>query len=255
MHTGFDQKASIDFVNASIFFPVRNLEAHSFTSKVQSFVTGKGFNSKNISKGISALENLNLKISAGERVGVIGRNGAGKSTFLRAICQVYHPTSGHASIVGETASLIDIGLGINPESSGRDNIFMRGALLGLPKNEIQNRFDEIVDFSELHKFIDLPVRTYSSGMQMRLGFSVSMVIQPQILVMDEWLSVGDENFRQKAERKMNDMVQQTEILILASHSRELIENTCQRVIWLENGAVRLDGPTLEVTEAYYASSS
>lgn len=254
MHTGFSQEAYIHFENASIFFPVRNLEIHSLTSRLQSFVTRKKLQNKDISKGISALEGLNLSIKAGERVGVIGRNGAGKSTFLRAICQVYQPTSGNAAIRGETASLIDIGLGINPESSGRDNIFMRGALLGLRKKDIQNKFEEIVEFSELQKFIDLPVRTYSSGMQMRLGFSVSMAIQPQILVMDEWLSVGDENFRHKAERKLNELVQETEILILASHSRELIENTCKRVIWLENGLVRMDGPALEVTNAYYSSS-
>jgi lipopolysaccharide transport system ATP-binding protein len=208
-------------------------------------------NFKSVSKGITALENINISIASGERVGLIGRNGAGKSTLLRAICQVYQPTSGISRVVGETASLIDIGLGINPESSGRDNIYMRGALLGLTKSQVHDKFEEIVEFSELEKFIDLPVRTYSSGMQMRLGFSVSMVIQPQILVMDEWLSVGDELFRHKAEKKLNQLVEQTEILVLASHSRELIENTCQRVIWLEGGQIRMDGPTNQVLRDYF----
>ena len=200
---------------------------------------------------VRALENLNFEFQDGDRVGLLGHNGAGKSTLLRALSRVYTPTSGQSNIVGEVGSLIDISLGINPEATGRENIFIRGAILGLSKNEIELKFDEIHAFSELGDFIEMPVRTYSSGMHLRLAFAVSTVVRPEILLMDEWLSVGDEGFRHKAEARLTQLVTETKIMVLASHSRELIEKTCNRAIWLEHGVIKMDGPVTEVAKAYF----
>ena len=200
---------------------------------------------------VQALNAVTLSLTEGDRVGLIGRNGAGKSTLLRVISGVYRPTSGTATITGTVGTLIDISLGINPEASGRQNIFLRGAMLGISKKEIRDRFDEIVEFSELGEFIEAPVRTYSSGMQLRLAFSVSTVFVPEILVMDEWLSVGDQNFKDKAEARLQEVVSSTRILVLASHSRELLEKTCTRGIFLDKGHVLMDGPIAEVAEAYF----
>jgi lipopolysaccharide transport system ATP-binding protein len=147
--------------------------------------------------------------------------------------------------------LIDISLGINPEATGRENVFVRGRLLGLTKKEIAERYEEIIDFAELGDFMEMPVRTYSSGMHLRLAFAVSTVVRPEILLMDEWLSVGDENFKHKAESRLTEMVDATKILVIASHSRELIEKVCNRVIWLEHGQVKMDGPVAEVLPAYF----
>ena len=182
---------------------------------------------------------------------MLGHNGAGKSTLLRLLSGVYEPSSGRAEIKGEIGSLIDVSFGIDPEASGRENIYLRGALLGLTRAEIKAKLDEIIDFSELGDFIDMPVRTYSSGMHLRLAFSVSTIIRPEILLMDEWLSVGDEGFRVRAEARMNELVESTHILVIASHSRELVRDTCNRAIWLEHGKIKMDGTPEEVTQAYF----
>ena len=146
---------------------------------------------------------------------------------------------------------MDISLGINKEATGRENIFIRGALLGLSRKQIEDNFDEIVDFSELGDFIDMPVRTYSSGMHLRLAFSVATIIRPEILLMDEWLSVGDASFNKKARQRMTDLVESSEILVIASHSRKLIEETCNRALWFEHGNLKLDGEPKEVCRAYW----
>ena len=171
--------------------------------------------------------------------------------MLRVLSRVYTPQSGAAKIDGRVTSLIDISLGINPEASGRENVYVRGTLLGLSKSEISEKFDEIVEFSELGDFIEMPVRTYSSGMHLRLAFAVSTVLKPEILLMDEWLSVGDESFRNKAEERLTNLVDSAKILVIATHSRELIEKTCTRAIWMEHGQVKMDGPAQEVAAAYF----
>lgn len=200
---------------------------------------------------VSALQNINLELKHGDRVGLLGHNGAGKSTLLRVLSGVYKPTSGQACIQGNVASLIDVSLGIDPEATGRENIFIRAALLGLSKKQISTQLDEIIEFSELGDFIDMPVRTYSSGMHLRLAFSVSTVIRPEILIMDEWLSVGDENFKHKAEARMQELVQNTSILIIASHSKELLLNSCNRVVLLEHGVIRRDGDVVSICSEYF----
>jgi lipopolysaccharide transport system ATP-binding protein len=200
---------------------------------------------------VRALQRINFEIVEGERVGLLGHNGAGKSTMLRVLSRVYTPQSGTANIDGRITSLIDISLGINPEASGRENVFVRGTLLGLSKSEITEKFEEIVEFSELGDFIEMPVRTYSSGMHLRLAFAVSTVLKPEILLMDEWLSVGDESFKNKAEERLTNLVDSAKILVIASHSRKLIEKTCTRAIWMEHGQIKMDGPAMEVAAAYF----
>ena len=244
--------SEIIFDSVSVNFPVFNANGRSFTSRVLEVATG-GRLDKDPGGHVTvqALQNLTFQIEDGERVGLLGHNGAGKSTLLRVLSRVYTPQSGNAQITGRVSSLIDLSLGINPEASGRENVFIRGALLGLSKAQINESFDEIIEFSELGDFIEMPVRTYSSGMHLRLAFAVSTVIQPEILLMDEWLSVGDEGFRQKAEERLSSLVDSANILVLASHSRALIERTCNRVIWLEHGQILLDGTPADVLPKYF----
>lgn len=244
--------ASIELRNVAVEFPVFNAASMSLKNRVLSAMTGgvidRRYDGHVIVRG---LQNINLNITAGERVGLVGHNGSGKTTLLRVLSGIYHPTQGEAKLQGECVSLINISLGIDPEATGRENIRLRAAMLGLTPAETQERIAEIIDFSGLGDFIDMPFRTYSSGMQLRLAFSVSTAIRPQILIMDEWLSTGDENFKARAEQRMKDVVHATEILILASHSRELLEANCNRVIWLEHGQIRMDGEAMEVTAAYF----
>jgi lipopolysaccharide transport system ATP-binding protein len=244
--------AQIKFEDVSIEIPIFNATGRSLTSKILEVATGGKLDADpNGRVTVRALSNISFELNDGDRVGLVGHNGAGKSTMLRALSGVYAPSKGKAIISGETGSLIDISLGINPEATGRENVFVRGQLLGLTKKEIAERYDEIVEFAELGDFMEMPVRTYSSGMHLRLAFAVSTVVRPEILLMDEWLSVGDENFKHKAEHRLTEMVDATKILAIASHSRELIEKVCNRVIWLEHGQVKMDGSVAEVLPAYF----
>lgn len=243
---------SILFEQVTVDFPIYNASARSLKNKLIQVATGGKLEANaNGHVVVRALENLCLNIQDGERVGLLGHNGAGKSTFLRLVSGVYFPSSGKASIKGEIGSLIDISLGIDPEATGRENIYMRGILLGLSKAEINAKMDEIIDFAEIGDFVNMPLRTYSSGMHLRLAFAVSTIVRPEILLMDEWLSVGDEGFKHKAEERLNNLVKSTNILIIASHSKELICDTCTRAIWLEHGQVKMDGKPDRVTQAYF----
>lgn len=244
--------ASIEFHNACVDFPIYNASGRSLKKRLIQVATGGQLGANEQGRVIvRALENLTFTLNDGERVGLLGHNGAGKSTLLRLLSGVYSPSSGTARISGEIGSLIDISLGIDPEATGRENIFVRGVLLGMTKTEIAKKLDEIIEFSELGEFIDMPVRTYSTGMHLRLAFAVSTTVRPEILIMDEWLSVGDEGFKLKAEERMTELVKATNILVIASHSRELVMHTCNRVIWLEHGKIRMDSDPETVTRAYF----
>ena len=244
--------ASIQFIQAGVEIPIFNADSRSLKNRLMQIATG-GKLSANASGHVvvNALQNLNCIFADGDRVGLIGHNGAGKSTLLRLLSGVYSPTQGQVLRQGSVSSLIDVSLGIDHEATGRENIFLRGALLGLRKKEMIAHLDEVIAFSELGEFIDMPVRTYSSGMHLRLAFSVSTVIRPEILLMDEWLSVGDEGFKHKAEARLAELVKSTKILVVASHSRDLILNTCNRVLWLEHGMIKMDGAPVDVCSAYF----
>ena len=244
--------AHIVFENISVEFPIFNATGRSVTSSILKVATGGKLDADpNGRVLVKALIDVSLSLHEGDRVALLGHNGAGKSTMLRAFGRVYAPTKGKAEIVGEVGSLIDINLGINPEATGRENVFIRGQLLGLSTKEIIEKYAEIVDFAELGDFMEMPVRTYSSGMHLRLAFAVSTVVRPEILLMDEWLSVGDADFQNKAEERLRDLVSGTKILAIATHSRELVESVCNRAIWLEHGQIKMDGPVDEVSKAYF----
>jgi lipopolysaccharide transport system ATP-binding protein len=244
--------ASIELKDASVDFPVHNAARLSLKNRALSAVTGGHIDRQHDGTVvIKGLQSITLKIGPGERVGLVGHNGAGKTTLLRVLSGIFYPTHGQANIVGECVSLINISLGIDPEATGRENIRLRAVMMGMRPAQINQRIEEIINFTGLGDFIDMPFRTYSTGMQMRLAFSVSTAVHPQILVMDEWLSTGDEEFKQRADSRMKEVVSAAQILILASHSRELLLTNCNRLIWLECGQVRMDGKAEDVAKSYF----
>ena len=237
--------------NVSVDIPVFNARSRSLKSQViNAAVNSRLSNQDSGCVLIKALKNVSVTIHSGEKVGLIGGNGAGKSTFLRVLSGVYKPTTGEINHSGKVGSLIDISLGIDPEATGRENVYIRGGLLGVSKKKLESHMEEIQLFSGLEGFFDMPVRTYSSGMQLRLAFSVSTILTPEILLMDEWLSVGDDAFRKRTEERLDNMVEATRILVIASHSMELLKRICNRIIWLDNGQVKLDGSPNNVISSY-----
>ncbi len=201
-------------------------------------------------KDFQALQEVNLQIHKGEIFGIIGNNGAGKSTLLKVISRVLIPTQGRVWIKGRVSPMLELGAGFHPELTGRENVFLNGTILGHPHREIEEHMDEIIEFSELGAFIDAPVRTYSSGMYARLGFAVSTTWEPDILILDEILSVGDETFRRKCEMRMKSFRNGKVTSILVSHSMETIKSLCERVAWLDHGTLRAVGPADEIIAKY-----
>lgn len=197
-----------------------------------------------------ALRDFNLKIRAGETVGLIGSNGSGKSTALKLIAGILKPSAGNVSVRGRLSALIELGAGFHPEISGRENIFINGIMLGLTKQQIRDKFNEIVDFAELHDFIDNPVRTYSSGMFMRLGFAVAVHVDPDILLIDEVLAVGDQSFVHKCLERIFDFKRRGKTIVVVSHDLGAVERLCSRAIWLSGGERRREGPSREVIGSY-----
>ena len=198
-----------------------------------------------------ALKDLNLEVEHGGMVGIIGRNGAGKSTLLKLLSRITEPTSGSIRLRGRVASLLEVGTGFHPELTGRENIFLNGAILGMSRREIKSRFDEIVDFSEVEKFLDTPVKRYSSGMYVRLAFAVAAHLEPEILIVDEVLAVGDAEFQKKCVGKMEDASsREGRTVLLVSHQLPLIQNLCTRCVLMDQGQIISDGPTDEVIGTY-----
>jgi lipopolysaccharide transport system ATP-binding protein len=200
-----------------------------------------------------ALNGVNFAVEPGEVVGIIGRNGAGKSTLLKVLSRITEPTKGRVRIRGRVASLLEVGTGFHPELSGRENIFLNGAILGMSRREITAKFDEIVSFAEVEKFIDTPVKRYSSGMYLRLAFAVAAHLEPEILVVDEVLAVGDAGFQKKCLNKMEDVGHQGRTVLFVSHSMPAITRLCPRTILLDQGRVLRDGPSHEVVSVYLSS--
>ena len=233
--------ASIIAENLTVDFTVYNSPHRSLKKNLLKIATG-GRISSEAGGGITirALDGVSFSLTSGDRLGVMGHNGSGKSTLLRVLAGVYEPSGGRLEVQGKIASLLDISIGMDPEASGIENIYLRGLLLGLGKEEIRQKVEEIVDFSGLGDFIDLPIRTYSSGMAMRLAFSIATCVEADILLMDEWLSVGDADFVKKAEDRLKSLVNKTPILVMASHSPEVLKEVCTRVIRLEGGQIALE---------------
>lgn len=242
--------AKIDIKNASVCIPIFNAKSWSLKSKFLNIFINKNKKKSNIVT-VNAINNINLTINQGDRIGIIGNNGAGKSTLLRVISKIYNPTTGSAIIKGRINSLININLGLDVEATGRDNIILRLTLMGLSKSEIDKKITKIIDFTELHDFINLPFYTYSSGMQLRLAFATATAIESEILVMDEWLAIGDKDFLVKSNERLKKLSDNAHILVLASHDKNLILQNCTRAIWLKNGSIFKDGPAETIVNEYF----
>src|SRR3954464_8905213 len=197
-----------------------------------------------------ALEDVSVTVPKGSTYGVIGRNGSGKSTALKLVAGITKPTSGRVTVAGRISALIELGAGFHPEISGRENVFINGIMLGLTRREIQDRFDEIVEFAELENFINAPVKTYSSGMYMRLGFAVAIHVDPDVLLVDEVLAVGDEGFTHKCLDKFADFRRRGKTILLVTHSLGLVERFCDEAVWIDSGRVSGHGDPRRVVDAY-----
>lgn len=199
---------------------------------------------------IRALDDVSFEVGVGEVVGIIGPNGAGKSTLLKIFSRVTEPTEGRAEVRGRLGSLLEVGTGFHLELTGRENVYLNGAILGMSRGEIQRKFDEIVAFSEVERFIDTPVKFYSSGMYLRLAFAVAAHLEPEVLLVDEVLAVGDAAFQQKCLGKMDEVSRHGRTILFVSHNMVAMQSLCDRVIWLESGRIKQDGPTEDVVSAY-----
>src|SRR2546422_2327206 len=198
----------------------------------------------------SALKDVSFTVTGGRTFGIIGSNGSGKSTMLKLVAGITKPTSGSVKVHGRVSALIELGAGFHPEISGRENVFINGIMLGLSKREVARRFDEIVEFAELQDFIDAPVKTYSSGMYMRLGFAVAIHVNPDVLLVDEVLAVGDEGFTHKCLDKFSEFRRRGKTILLVTHSLNVVERFCDEAVWLDEGVVRAHGDPRRVVDAY-----
>lgn len=224
--------------NLVIEFPIYGAKSRSLKNTVLRAATGGAIAADSADRVIvRALDHVGFELNEGDRVGLVGHNGSGKTTLLRALAGIYEPTAGTLDVRGRVASMLSITLGMDVDATGYDNIFLRGMILGLRKQEIREMVDEVCEFSELGDYIQMPMRTYSAGMTMRLMFAVSTAMESDIILMDEWLSAGDADFSDKAQRRLTKLVDRAKLLVIASHSPDLIKKTCTRVIHLEHGKV------------------
>lgn len=203
---------------------------------------------------IEALRGISVSIAEGERVAVVGRNGSGKSTFLRAAAGIYRPSRGYVRVLGRVCPVFDLGTGFDGDSSGWENIRLRCLLLGADGRELERRSEEIAEFTELGRFLDYPVRTYSAGMAVRLSFASLLVLRPEILLLDEVFGTGDAVFVQKASREMSNLISRGGIVVMSGHNLPQLEELCDRALWLDEGIVRMDGPASEVIAHYLEES-
>lgn len=221
---------------------------------VAPFLPGGSANSKSgRQEDLWALRDVSFEVEQGQTVGIIGRNGAGKSTLLKILSRITEPTQGRVTLKGRVASLLEVGTGFHPELTGRENIYLNGAILGMTKAEIRSKFDEIVDFAEVEKFLDTPVKRYSSGMYVRLAFAVAAHLEPEILLVDEVLAVGDAHFQKKCLGKMGRVSKEGRTVVFVSHQLDMIRSLCSCSILLDDGALRIIGPTSETIDHYLSS--
>jgi ABC-type polysaccharide/polyol phosphate transport system ATPase subunit len=235
------------------YLALRDLLGHAIKTPWRLFGGHSRSTSRKGPEDIWALKDASFEVREGEVIGLVGRNGAGKSTLLKILARVTKPTEGFAKIQGRLGSLLEVGTGFHSELSGRENVYLSGGILGMKKREIEQKFDEIVAFAEVDKFIDTPLKHYSSGMQMRLAFAVAAHLEPEVLLVDEVLAVGDAAFQKKCLGKMGDVARGGRTIIFVSHQMNQIRRLCERVMWIDGGRIREVGPTAEVTGAYEAA--
>ena len=243
--------ASLRLESVTVDFPVYNARARSLKNRLLHHGTGGRIaRDSNNRLCVRALDDVSLMFEHGDRIGLVGHNGAGKSTLLRVLAGAYEPTRGRVRRRGRTASLLSVSLGIDPEATGYENIMTRGLFLGLMPRQVRERIEEIAEFTELGGFLAMPVHTYSAGMRLRLSFAVCTCFEPEILLMDEWLSVGDPSFVEKARHRLKEFVGRAGILVLASQNVALLERICVTGVLLEAGRVKAYGPIGELLREY-----
>ncbi|HEX2942728.1 MAG TPA: ABC transporter ATP-binding protein [Rhodopila sp.] len=242
--------ALVEADNVSVLFPLYHGSSRSLKKMVVAAASARLGHDQQQRVVVRALRDINLRLTSGDRLGLIGSNGAGKTTLLRVLAGIYEPVVGRIRVRGSLNALLDPSLGMNLDLTGRENILLRGLYNGLPRSMLPRLEEDVADFAELSDFIDLPVRIYSAGMVVRLGFALATAIKPEILLMDEWFLAGDAMFMEKARQRLEAMVRGADILVLSSHQIDVVRNWCTRVLWLDQGHVVADGPAAEVLDRY-----
>lgn len=245
----------VKLTNVSISFPVYHGGSRSLKKSVI-FLSSAGRMARDARDRlvVHALRDISLSLKSGDRLALIGANGAGKTTLLRTIAGVYEPAMGTVEVSGRISSMFDISLGIDHDLNGYDNIRLRGMIMGIAPDEIERRLDDIAEFTELGDYLDIPMRTYSTGMTMRLAFAVATCIEPDVLLMDEWFGTGDVRFLNKIRGRLDGFINKANVMVLASHQLEVCRQWCNKGLWIEQGAVRAYGPIGEVIDSYRASA-
>jgi ABC-2 type transport system ATP-binding protein/lipopolysaccharide transport system ATP-binding protein len=238
--------ALISLTNACVDFTIFNSSNRSIRKRVLGSVGGLVKSSSSGQTVVRALSNLNLELNSGDKLAVIGHNGAGKSTLLKLLSGIYEPTEGSCSIIGQTSSLLDMTMGMDFELTGKENIILRSVLLGKTFSEAKELIDDIVEFSQLGDYIDLPMRTYSSGMVLRLAFGISTAVHPEIILLDEVIGVGDANFAERSKNRLTNMLSNASIMVLASHNNDILREYCNKAIQLEGGKIIRSGTVEEL---------
>jgi ABC-2 type transport system ATP-binding protein len=240
---------SIDVWNASVDFPIFDAKSRSLKKLALGKVGGK-IGSEGRVPIIEALHDINISLRHGDRVGLVGHNGAGKSTLLRLLAGIYEPTRGASRVVGKVAPVFDLGVGMDPEISGYENIMVRGLFLGMTRKQMEKRVDDIAEFTELGDYLSMPLRTYSTGMRVRLALGIVTSIDPEILILDEGIGAVDAAFMAKARDRLKDLVKRSGLLVFANHSDEFLIEFCDSAIWMDEGHVKMQGELREVLTAY-----
>jgi ABC-type polysaccharide/polyol phosphate transport system ATPase subunit len=241
----------IALTDVQLWFPQARARAGGVKEAVLAWATGR----KRPPSGYHVLRGIDLEVPKGQVLGIVGRNGSGKSTLLRVICGIYQPDRGQVAVRGRISALLELGAGFKEELTGRENVRLSGAIMGLGAAEMNRLMEPIVEFADLGEFMDQPLRTYSSGMRSRLGFSVASVLEPEILLIDEALAVGDASFREKSMSRIEEMVQSDATVVIVSHNTAELERLCHRLVWIDRGRIAADGPPREVLAAYGAKRS
>jgi lipopolysaccharide transport system ATP-binding protein len=244
------QAPGIVIEDVSVSFPLYHTSARSLKKTVLAAASGRLGQDKQRRVVVQALRDISFRLRGGDRLGLIGANGAGKTTLLRTLAGIYEPVTGRVQVSGSLGALLDISLGMNAELTGRENILLRGLYNGFSRTAVARLEHDVAEFADLGDFLDLPVRIYSAGMMVRLGFGLATAIRPEILLMDEWIMAGDADFLERARRRLTAMVESADILVLSSHDVTVVQTWCSRVLWLDQGRVRMDGRPDDVVDAY-----